>query len=119
MSKTKILFVCLGNICRSACAEAVISGLIYGAGFGVITPAVQTMSVRAATPERRGAASCTYLIMIDLSGAAGSALAGALVTAWGYRAMFLLVALFALASIVYYRLRGRFTVSAFGNGRQA
>lgn len=24
MSKTKILFVCLGNICRSACAEAVM-----------------------------------------------------------------------------------------------
>ena len=96
-----------------------ISGLIYGAGFGVITPAVQTMSVRAATPERRGAASCTYLIMIDLSGAAGSALAGALVTAWGYRAMFLLVALFALASIVYYRLRGRYTVSAFHGGGTA
>ncbi|MBR0178853.1 MAG: hypothetical protein IJQ03_00265, partial [Firmicutes bacterium] len=88
----------------------------YGAGFGVITPAVQTMSVRAASPERRGAASCTYLIMIDLSGAVGSALAGFLVTAWGYGAMFLMVALFAIASIAVYRRWGRFTASAFKAG---
>lgn len=118
--------IILGNACFVAgllllvCAKGPllfdISGLIYGAGFGVVTPAVQTMSVRAASPERRGAASCTYLIMIDLSGAVGSALAGFLVTAWGYGAMFLLVALFALASIAVYRRWGRFTVSAFKAG---
>lgn len=115
--------ILLGNACFVAgllllvCAESPllfnISGLIYGAGFGVITPAVQTMSVRAAPPERRGAASCTYLVMIDLSGVFGSTLAGGLVTAAGYRAMFLLVALFAAASVAVYRRWGRFTVSAF------
>ncbi|MBO7668854.1 MAG: MFS transporter [Firmicutes bacterium] len=121
--------IILGNACfvlgllLLVCARSPllfdISGLIYGAGFGVLTPAVQTMSVRAASPERRGAASCTYLIMIDLSGAVGSALAGFLVTALGYQAMFLLVSLFAAASVLYYRRRGRFTVSAFKAGGQA
>ena len=32
MSKTKILFVCLGNICRSACAEAVMKQVVDGRG---------------------------------------------------------------------------------------
>ena len=32
MDKTKILFVCLGNICRSPSAEAVMKGLVEKAG---------------------------------------------------------------------------------------
>ena len=32
MSKTKILFVCLGNICRSACAEAVMKQVVAKRG---------------------------------------------------------------------------------------
>ncbi|MBR5957747.1 MAG: low molecular weight phosphotyrosine protein phosphatase [Salinivirgaceae bacterium] len=32
MSKTKILFVCLGNICRSACAEAVMKQVVANRG---------------------------------------------------------------------------------------
>ena len=32
MSKTKILFVCLGNICRSACAEAVMKQVVAERG---------------------------------------------------------------------------------------
>ena len=32
MSKTKILFVCLGNICRSACAEAVMKKVVAERG---------------------------------------------------------------------------------------
>ncbi len=32
MGKTKILFVCLGNICRSPSAEAVMKGLVEKAG---------------------------------------------------------------------------------------
>lgn len=118
--------IILGNACFVAgllllvCAESPLlfdlSGLIYGAGFGVITPAVQTMSVRAVSPERRGAASCTFLFLIDLSGILGNVLAGALVSAFGYRAMFLLVSLFTAASVLYYRRRGRFSVSAFMPG---
>ncbi|MBR2784070.1 MAG: MFS transporter [Firmicutes bacterium] len=90
-----------------------LAGLVYGGGFGVIGPAAQTMSMRAVAPERRGAASCTYLFMIDLSGVASGALSGALVTAWGYRPMFLLMTLFTAASVALYRRWGRFTPSAF------
>lgn len=32
MEKTKILFVCLGNICRSACAEAVMKDIVAKRG---------------------------------------------------------------------------------------
>ena len=32
MAKTKILFVCLGNICRSACAEAVMKQVVAQRG---------------------------------------------------------------------------------------
>ena len=117
------LAVILGNCCFAAGVLLTVAargpllfalgGLIFGAGFGVIGPAAQTMSMRAVPPERRGAASCTYLIMIDLSGVIGSTLAGALVTAWGYRTMFLLMSLFTVASVALYRRWGRFTPSAF------
>lgn len=33
MDKTKILFVCLGNICRSPSAEAVLKGMVKNNGF--------------------------------------------------------------------------------------
>ncbi|MCY1718760.1 low molecular weight phosphotyrosine protein phosphatase [Prolixibacteraceae bacterium Z1-6] len=33
MDKTKILFVCMGNICRSPSAEAVFTGLVKNNGF--------------------------------------------------------------------------------------
>lgn len=34
MDKTKILFVCMGNICRSPSAEAVFAGLVKSRGLG-------------------------------------------------------------------------------------
>jgi len=92
-----------------------LGGVIYGSGFGVITPAVQTMSVRITPPERRGAASSTYLIFIDLSGALGGLLSGVLATAFGYRAMFLLLCLSAVGSLLSYLLWGKNTPSAFEN----
>ena len=36
MDKTKILFVCMGNICRSPSAEAVFTGLVKSNGYSTI-----------------------------------------------------------------------------------
>lgn len=90
-----------------------IGGMIYGGGFGVIGPAVQTMSVRITPPEQRGAASSTYLIFIDLSGALGGLLSGALATAFGYRTMFIIICLSAVCSVLAYQLWGKNTPAAF------
>lgn len=90
-----------------------LSGLIYGSGFGVCAPALQTMSVRISPPERRGAASSTYLIFCDLGNVIGGALGGVLASAVGYRPMFLLLSISCLVSISLYEFWGKHTPSAF------
>lgn len=90
-----------------------LSGFIYGCGFGVCAPALQTMSVRISPPARRGAASSTYLIFCDLGNVLGGALSGLLVTLVGYSFTFLLLIISCIASILLYELWGKHTPSAF------
>ena len=92
-----------------------ISGLLYGWGYGLSIPALQTMAVRIAPREQRGAASSTYLCSYDVGWALGGLLGGVLVTAFGYRKMFALMSVWVFASVALYVLWSRNSRSAFRN----
>ena len=79
------------------------AGALYGAGFGLVQPALQAMAVRDVSPRRRGAANGTFFSFFDLGIGIGSALGGAIAAAIGFSLMYLLTSIpVALALLVYY-----------------
>ena len=74
----------------------ILSALLYGIAFGMMTPSMQSMAMHIAQPERRGAASSTYLSCVDLGIGFGGAISGILVKFFGYKYMFLAMLVFGL-----------------------
>ena len=90
-----------------------LSGLFFGIGSGLLYPAMQAMAVRTVPPEKRGSASSTFLCSADIGTGLGGLLAGWLVTMWGYRPMFGVLAIFVVLSLLTYTLWASKTPSAF------
>lgn len=82
----------------------ILAGLVYGIGFGAVQPTSQALSVLYVPPERRGAATATYFLFLDLGLGLGSVLWGLVVQALGYDLMYLLVIIPALLSLLVYLL---------------
>ncbi|PTX59314.1 putative MFS family arabinose efflux permease [Melghirimyces profundicolus] len=73
-----------------------------GLGYGSIQPSVQAIIIQQAPENRRGAATATFFMALDLGIGAGSFLLG-FVSQWlGYRGMYLFCLLFALLSATQY-----------------
>lgn len=87
--------------------------LLYGVGYGLTVPAMQTMSLRTVPPERRGAASSTYLLSYDVSFGLGGLVAGVLAKWCGYQTMFCIMASGIIACFILYRRWGRRQPSAW------
>ncbi len=85
----------------------VLAGIIFGIGFGAVQPTLQAMSVLIVTPERRGAATGTYLTFFDIGVGAGSVLWGWVAHSVGYSTMYLLATLPTLAAFFVYLLFSR------------
>ena len=90
-----------------------ISAVLAGYAFGGIEPALQSMAVHIAPPERRGSANSTFLCAYDIGLGCGGGIAGVLISGMGYTAMFLLVSLATIASFLLYLFRGRKHPSSF------
>lgn len=90
-----------------------LSAVLAGYAFGGIEPALQSMAVHIAPPERRGSANSTFLCAYDLGMGCGGGLAGVLIARLGYTRMFLLVALATVLSVLLYVLWGRRHPSSF------
>ncbi len=92
------------------------AALCFGAGFGMITPAMQAMALRIASPETRGAATSTYLCAFDLGIGSGGIIGGLLVKAFGnYAHMYLILFFAAFLAAVFYYFWGSKSPSAFRN----
>ncbi|MGN1015110.1 MAG: MFS transporter [Butyricicoccus sp.] len=89
------------------------SAVLAGFGFGGLEPALQSMAVAIAPPERRGSANSTFLCAYDIGIGVGGGIAGVLISAVGYHNMFVIMALFNVLSIVIYLLIGRNHPSSF------
>lgn len=91
------------------CAAAVLAGY----AFGGIEPALQSMAVHIAPPERRGSANSTFLCAYDIGLGGGGGIAGVLISAAGYRDMFLILSLATVDSVLLYVFWGRHHRSSF------
>ena len=92
-----------------------VAAIAFGAGFGMMNPALQTMALRLAPAERRGAASSTYLCFFNTGFALGGILGGILAERWGYAAMFSALIVTVVVSLLLYHFWARHSPAAFKN----
>ena len=77
-----------------------ISGFLYGSGFGGAQTTMQSLSVMNAPIDRFGSANGTFFIGFDLGIGFGALLAGTLSDHLGFRAMYLMLMVFIVIAIV-------------------
>ena len=90
-----------------------LSAVLAGYGFGGLEPALQSMAVSIAPPERRGSANSTFLCAYDIGIGIGGGIAGSLISSLGYGHMFVIMSVFNLLAILIYVLFGRTHPSSF------
>lgn len=84
-----------------------IAAVLAGYAFGGIEPALQSMAVHIAPPERRGSANSTFLCAYDIGLGGGGGIAGVLIAGLGYSKMFIIVASATVVSVLLYFFWGR------------
>lgn len=90
-----------------------LAAALSGYGFGGLEPALQSMAVAIAPPERRGSANSTFLCAYDIGIGLGGGIAGSLISALGYERMFITMGAFNVLAIIIYVLFGRTHPSSF------
>src|SRR5439155_8434494 len=81
-----------------------VAGALFGLGFGTAQPALMAFAVDRAPPERRGTATSTVLLAMDLGAGIGTAAFGQLAAATGYPALYGVAAAILLAASLLYAL---------------
>ena len=79
-----------------------LAAVLVGYAYGGLEPALQSMAVHTAKPNRRGAANSTFLCSYDIGLGCGAGIAGALISWVGYQWMFIILSSAAIASILLY-----------------
>jgi len=90
-----------------------IAAVLAGYGFGGLEPALQSMAVHIAPPERRGSANSTFLCAYDIGWGLGGGIAGYLISGFGYSTMFTILSLANIVSVLLYVVWGRKHPSSF------
>ena len=81
----------------------IVAALLLGAGFGAVTPALQTLAVRSAPPSRAGVATATYFWSLDISVGLAAAGLGVVAVTYGYAFTYSIVdvAVIAVGTVCY------------------
>ena len=81
----------------------ITAALLLGAGFGAVTPALQTLAVRSAPAARAGVATATYFWSLDISVGLAAAGLGVVAVTYGYAFTYSVVdvAVIALGTVCY------------------
>ena len=94
-------------------AALLMGGLILGIGYGTITAACHALSIHCASARQIGVATSTYFVLLDLGIGVGPYLLGNLVNTYGFSAVYICAAVFAIFGIGFYYLelgrKSRFT----------
>lgn len=94
-------------------ATFVVSAALAGYAFGGLEPALQSMAVHTATNEERGSANSTFLCGYDIGYGLGGGIAGVLITGLGYGAMWVVVSLACVVSVLLYVVWARHSDTSF------
>lgn len=89
-------------------SSLLMAGFIAGFGYGACQPAIQTLCMKCVPQKRRGAASSSSYIGNDLGQLLGPNVAGAIILAFGYHAMWRFMMLFifiAMMLVIVFRKR--------------
>ena len=91
----------LGNI--EGLSGLIAAAVLLGAGFGAVTPALQTLAVRSAPPARAGVATATYFWSLDISVGLAAAGLGVVAVTYGYTFTYSIVdvAVIAVGALCY------------------
>ncbi len=85
-----------------------LSAALVGLGFGAIQSSTQTIAVKIPSRERMGLANSTYFLCADVGMGIGPLVVGFIIPFTGYRGMYFVVAIIALACLsFYYFVHGR------------
>lgn len=89
-----------------------IAGVIMGFGFGACQPAINALALQSVPEDKRGAASSTNYIGMDLGSLFGASFAGIVAEHFGYVAMWRIMTIpFFCALVVIFLFRKRITAS--------
>lgn len=90
-----------------------VAAVFAGYGFGGLEPALQSMAVHIAPPERRGSANSTFLCAYDIGIGLGGGIAGYLISGLGFKWMFAILSFANVVSVILYVVWGRKHPSSF------
>jgi len=91
----------------------ILSAVLAGYAFGGLEPSLQSMAVHTSTEEMRGSANSTFLCGYDISYGLGGGIAGSLITGLGYSAMWSIVSLACVLSVIVYVTWARHSDTSF------
>ncbi|TDF94805.1 MFS transporter [Paenibacillus piri] len=83
-------------------AGVIIAAVLYGIGFGSVQPALQAANLRLAHPDRRGAATASFMTAFDLGIGLGSIVLGWVSQYTGYPALFTVSAVCVCISLLIF-----------------
>ncbi|MCQ6280762.1 MFS transporter [Bacillus sp. EB600] len=79
-----------------------LSGIVYGLGFGILQPSLQAWTIKRVTPEKRGIANAMFFNSIDFGIAVGSMLLGFVADVTSNSEMYRISALFMVLFLILY-----------------
>lgn len=91
----------------------ILSAVLAGYAFGGLEPSLQSMAVHTSTEETRGSANSTFLCGYDIGYGLGGGIAGSLITGLGYSAMWSIVSLACVLSVIVYVMWARHSDTSF------
>lgn len=91
----------------------ILSAVLAGYAFGGLEPSLRSMAVHTSTEETRGSANSTFLCGYDIGYGLGGGIAGSLITGLGYSAMWSIVSLACVLSVIVYVVWARHSDTSF------
>jgi len=88
--------------------QFLLAGAIIGLGFGGLNPSFQTLAVLSAPTHKRGLATSTYFLSMDIGVGLGSLLLGLVADCTNYRVMYLLCSILVIfIAVLFYLINHR------------